>query len=408
MLHIFRILGLITSLTVGISCVIYMSILKHRPWYFPTPMEKLHTFTISKEYKPLLVSPTESSTKKVTEAPKKEQTSVLPKLMKSINNKAKLWEKQMSHSDLSLNLRLKKVKNNYQSMNIYKVKFKGKINQNHSTHDLLCQLKHRVNMTMLKSSDLPDSARNWSQYLPNKDIHEVVGKLKRCAVVSSAGSMKGSRLGQEIDSHDAVIRFNAAPTKGFETDVGSKTTFRLINSQVVTRREHHFLVDPIFKDGILVLWDPGQYNADTYQWYKKPEFNFFEPYRKYRMANLEQPFYIMKPQTLWQLWDIIQENSPELIHPNPVSSGSLGIMLMMNICDEVNVYEFLPSSRRTDLCYYYKRYFDTACTYGGYHPLIYEKNIIKKLNQGTVDNIYKNGKVTLPGIGDLQCSAPTQ
>lgn len=35
-----------------------------------------------------------------------------------------------------------------------------------------------------------------------------------------------------IDLHNIVMRFNDAPTAGFEEDVGSKTTIRVINSQV--------------------------------------------------------------------------------------------------------------------------------------------------------------------------------
>lgn len=33
------------------------------------------------------------------------------------------------------------------------------------------------------------------------------------------------------DSHDIVMRFNHAPTEGFESDVGSKTSIRIVNSQ---------------------------------------------------------------------------------------------------------------------------------------------------------------------------------
>lgn len=53
-----------------------------------------------------------------------------------------------------------------------------------------------------------------------------------CAVVSSAGALLGSGLGAEIDAHDFVVRFNDAPTDGFEGDVGSRTHLRVVNSQV--------------------------------------------------------------------------------------------------------------------------------------------------------------------------------
>lgn len=46
-----------------------------------------------------------------------------------------------------------------------------------------------------------------------------------------------------IDLHDIVLRFNHAPTKGHENDVGSKTTIRVVNSQVSV---HHVINFRIF------------------------------------------------------------------------------------------------------------------------------------------------------------------
>jgi hypothetical protein len=40
-----------------------------------------------------------------------------------------------------------------------------------------------------------------------------------------------SSLGWEIDARDVVMRMNYAPTAGFESDVGQRTTFDFINQQ---------------------------------------------------------------------------------------------------------------------------------------------------------------------------------
>ncbi|NXQ32287.1 SIAT1 sialyltransferase, partial [Alaudala cheleensis] len=313
----------------------------------------------------------------------------------------KVWDKDSSSRNLIP--RLQKVRKNYLAMNKYNVTYNGKRNAKLSPEKLLCQLRDRVNVTMIQRWDGPFGTSEWHQYLPEKSLSEAVGHLGRCAVVSSAGSLKSSRLGQEIDSHDAVLRFNGAPVRGFQEDVGQKTTIRLMNSQLVTVEEQQFLREPLYNTGILIVWDPAPYHAEIHEWYRKPDYNFFESYKAYRRTHPEQPFYILNPKMQWQLWDILQENSLEHIQPNPPSSGMLGIVLMMTLCDQVDVYEFLPSRRQTDICHYYQKFHDHACTMGAYHPLLFEKNLVKHMNQGTDEDIYMHGKVTLPGFRKVHC-----
>lgn len=51
----------------------------------------------------------------------------------------------------------------------------------------------------------------------------------QCALVSSSGQMLGAGAGEEIDKIGCVIRMNNAPTKGFEKDVGRRTTVRVVS-----------------------------------------------------------------------------------------------------------------------------------------------------------------------------------
>ncbi|XP_071502789.1 uncharacterized protein [Diadema antillarum] len=59
------------------------------------------------------------------------------------------------------------------------------------------------------------------------DNEPFTNRYNSCAIVSSSGQLLGKNAGQEIDSADCVIRMNAAPIKGFERDVGRRTTIRV-------------------------------------------------------------------------------------------------------------------------------------------------------------------------------------
>ena len=56
-------------------------------------------------------------------------------------------------------------------------------------------------------------------------------RYSTCAVVGSSGILRGSSFGRAIDAHEAVFRINAAPTFGHVAAVGSRTTWRIHNSE---------------------------------------------------------------------------------------------------------------------------------------------------------------------------------
>lgn len=53
------------------------------------------------------------------------------------------------------------------------------------------------------------------------------------AIVGSSDDLLGSGFGKEIDDFTDVIRFNQAPVDGYEADVGSKTTMRMMGHSIL-------------------------------------------------------------------------------------------------------------------------------------------------------------------------------
>uniref|UniRef100_UPI00398F1F18 CMP-N-acetylneuraminate-beta-galactosamide- alpha-2,3-sialyltransferase 4-like isoform X3 n=1 Tax=Pristiophorus japonicus TaxID=55135 RepID=UPI00398F1F18 len=57
---------------------------------------------------------------------------------------------------------------------------------------------------------------------------------KRCVIVGNGNSLKNSSLGETINKYDIVIRLNSAPVRGYEKDVGNKTTLRIFYPESAT------------------------------------------------------------------------------------------------------------------------------------------------------------------------------
>lgn len=129
--------------------------------------------------------------------------------------------------------------------NIYNVDYQSEANQTRKPP--VCLLLNNK-IKLLRKKDPPFNGNKLGQLFPQ---HKLFRKSRgnSCIIVSSAGSLTGSNLGGFIgeirrdkwtinelaiftDSHDIVMRFNHAPTEGYELDVGTKTTIRVLNSQV--------------------------------------------------------------------------------------------------------------------------------------------------------------------------------
>ncbi|XP_049331228.1 CMP-N-acetylneuraminate-beta-galactosamide-alpha-2,3-sialyltransferase 2-like [Astyanax mexicanus] len=152
-------------------------------------------------------------------------------------------------------------------------------------------------------------------------------RCKLCALVGNSGNLEGSHYGPLIDAHDFVIRMNTGPTKGYEKDVGSKTTHRAIypESAVDMDNSTHLVLVP-FK----VLDLQWLISIFTTKHIKRT----YKPVKNTIRANIDKVM-ILHPEFIkyvYTKWLQKQGKYP--------STGFLMLVFSLHICDQVNVFGF--------------------------------------------------------------------
>ena len=172
-----------------------------------------------------------------------------------------------------------------------------------------------------RKTKLTDITPHVLDLLPSHDT--VFGKnFSRCAVIGSSGILLKYEHGKEIDTHDMVLRFNSAKTRGFEKHVGAKTTHRLTNSRNFGFREsksEHVLVH---------LRTPGAMKALVQRLNHKNK----------------SVLYGLNPQ-----WYSYMDKNLKFLS----TSGLNGILMALHRCEHVRLYGFHVHPRHGVPYHYY-------------------------------------------------------
>ncbi|XP_015225649.1 PREDICTED: CMP-N-acetylneuraminate-beta-galactosamide-alpha-2,3-sialyltransferase 1-like [Cyprinodon variegatus] len=189
-------------------------------------------------------------------------------------------------------------------------------------------------------------------------------RCRTCAVVGNSVNLKGSRYGRLIDYQDVIIRMNFAPTKGFEEDVGTKTTYRVMYPESASDLDNstHLVLFP-FKiqdlDWLMKAFTTG-FSGRSYAPLKS-KINANKD-----LVKVINPAFMKYSHMVWL--------EGKGTYP---STGFMTLILALHICDEIHVFGYGADSDGN-----WSHYFEALENKNlktGPHPGQHEYEIIKQL-----------------------------
>jgi len=80
-----------------------------------------------------------------------------------------------------------------------------------------------------------------------------------------------------------------------------------------------------------------------------------------------------------------------------------GLVLMLEVCEFVDMFEYVPSNRISSRCHYFDELEDVSCTLGVWHPLAAEKFLTLAMNLLNDSTVFETGFVRISGFNSFTC-----
>ncbi|KAM6305324.1 CMP-N-acetylneuraminate-beta-1,4-galactoside alpha-2,3-sialyltransferase isoform 3-T3 [Aegotheles albertisi] len=180
---------------------------------------------------------------------------------------------------------------------------------------------------------------------------------RRCIIVGNGGVLANKSLGLKIDDYDVVVRLNSAPVKGFEKDVGGKTTLRITYPEGAIQKMEQYE-----KDSLFVL---AGFKWQDFKWLK---YIVYKEKVEAAFSFIGLPF-----------------NNGLMGRGNIPTLGSVAITMALHNCDEVAVagFGYDMSSPNAPL-HYYENIKMSAIKESWTHNIQREKEFLRKLVKARV------------------------
>ncbi|XP_015275893.1 PREDICTED: alpha-N-acetylgalactosaminide alpha-2,6-sialyltransferase 1 [Gekko japonicus] len=246
--------------------------------------------------------------------------------------------------------------------------------------------------------------------LPPKPYHLIpmahssqASRCITCAVVGNGGILNNSRMGQEIDSHDYVFRVSGAVIKGYERDVGTRTSFYgftaySLTSSLMLLGDHGFKTIP---KGTEIKYLHFLEGERDYEWLKALLLNkdvrkgFLDFYRQKPRDGFDHfsldKYFVIHPDFLRYTKNRFLKSKSldkpywRLYRP---TTGAFLLLTALHLCDQVSAYGYITEGYQKYSDHYYDTEWKRLIFYLN-HDFDLERRVWKKLHDANIMKLYQ-------------------